>query len=72
MARQVIETVVSDLSGKELQEGEAWEMVLTPPRGRSTFKLDLSEQEAQEFASKGREVKKRGREPGTKNKPKAS
>ena len=69
MARQVIEKVVSDLSGATIPEGEAWVMELLPPDGRrNKVKLDLTEEEALEFAAKGTEVKRRGRRPGTKNK----
>lgn len=53
MARKVVETVVSDLSGHTIKEGEAWIMELTPPDGRrNKYRLDLSEAEAQEFAAK--------------------
>jgi len=39
-------------------------MELTPADGRrNKFQLDLTDAEAQEFASKGREVKRRGRRP---------
>jgi hypothetical protein len=70
MARQVIERVVSDLSGENVADGQAWTMELTPPDARrNKYRLDLSEAEAQEFISKGQEVKRRGRRPGTKNKP---
>lgn len=64
MTRQIIERVVSDLSGQPVPDGEAWTMVLTPPdRRRNTYKLDLSEAEAAEFVTKGVEQKRRGRKP---------
>jgi hypothetical protein len=67
MARVVIERVVSDLSGKQIKEGQAWVMELSPPDGRSNkIRLDLSAEEAQEFAAKGTEIKRRGRKPGPK------
>ena len=70
MARKVIEQVVSDLSGESIAEGEAWIMELTPPDGRrNKFRLDVSEAEAMELAAKGTEIKRRGRRPGSKNKP---
>ena len=66
MARQVIEKFVSDLSGKEIQEGDAWTMLLTPEDGRKNpVRLDISDSEAQTFLSKGVEIKRRGRRPGS-------
>jgi hypothetical protein len=44
-------------------------MTLTPPDGRrKKVQLDISESEAQEFAAKGTEIKRRGRPRGSKNK----
>jgi hypothetical protein len=69
MAREVIERFVSDLSGEEIPDGQAWTMTLTPPDGRrNPVRLDISEAEARPFVSKGTEVKRRGRRPGSKNK----
>ena len=66
MARTVIERVLSDLSGKEIADGGAWTMMLTPPDGRrNPVRLDISEDEARQWISKGTEVKRRGRRPGT-------
>lgn len=71
MARKVIETFVSDLSGETIQEGDAWTMLLTPSDGRrNKVELDISTAEAEAFLGKGREIKHRGRRPGSKNKPK--
>ena len=73
MARQIIERVVSDLSGQPIPEGKAWTMTLTPPDGRrNPVRLDLSEAEVQQFLSKGTEVKRRGRRPGVKIKAAAN
>lgn len=70
MARTVIERFVSDLSGEEIQDGKAWTMLLTPSDARKNkVELDLSDEEAQAFIGKGREIKRRGRKPGSKNKP---
>ena len=64
MARSAVVRVTSDLSGKEVPEDQAWVMELTPSDGRrNKVQLDLTEDEAQEFAAKGREVKRRGRRP---------
>lgn len=66
MARTVIERIVSDLSGKEISDGKVWTMTLTPPDGRrNPVKLDISEEEATPWVSKGTEVKRRGRRPGS-------
>lgn len=66
MARQVIEHVVSDLSGEVIPPGSGWVMVLTPADGRKNpVRLDLTDGEAREFVSRGTEVKRRGRRPGS-------
>jgi hypothetical protein len=66
MTRVVIERVVSDLSGEEIPDGKVWTMTLTPPDGRrNPVRLDISESEAQQWLSRGTEVKRRGRRPGT-------
>ena len=66
MARTVIERVVSDLSGKEIADGKAWTMMLTPPDGRrNPVRLDISEDEARQWVGKGTEIKRRGRRPGS-------
>ncbi len=45
-------------------------MVLTPSDGRrNKVELDISTAEAEAFLGKGREIKRRGGRPGTKNKP---
>jgi len=69
MARKVVETFVSDLSGDEI-EGEAWVMELRPNgAARPSHRLDVTEQEAAAFTSKVERLKYRGRQPGTKTKP---
>ena len=71
MARQVVETVVSDLSGQTIAPGQVWVMELSSEDGRrNKYRLDISEAEALEFGAKGTEVKKRGRPAGSKNRPK--
>jgi len=65
VARTVVERVISDLSGKEIADGRAWTMTLTPPDARrNPVRLDISEDEARQWLSKGTEVKRRGRRPG--------
>jgi hypothetical protein len=71
MARKVVETFVSDLSGEQIEEGDAWLMTLTPSDGRrNKVELDINTAEAEAFLGKGREIKRRGRRPGSTNKPK--
>lgn len=71
MAREVTTVIRSDLSGELVQEDKAVTMTLTFADGRrNSIELDLSEGEAQEFIAKGREIKRRGRRPGSRNKPK--
>jgi hypothetical protein len=73
MARKVQTVITSDLSGKQVRPDKAVVMRIEFADGRrNPYLLDISEDEAQEFVEKGTEVKKRGRRPGTKNKPKAS
>ena len=73
MARQVIERVVSDLSGKEITDGQGWTMLLTSSDGRKNpVRLDISSEEAAPFLAKGSEIKRRGRRPGSTNAARAS
>ena len=73
MARHVIEKFVSDLSGAEIKDGDAWTMLLTPEDGRKNpVRLDISDSEAQTFLNKGVEIKRRGRRPGSTMKPRAA
>jgi hypothetical protein len=71
MAREVTTVIRSDLSGELIAEDDAVTMTLTFSDGRrNKVELDLSEAEAQEFISKGREIKRRGRPRGSRNQPK--
>jgi hypothetical protein len=73
MARQITTIVVSDLSGETIPEDKAATMTISFADGRrNSYELDISEEEAEPFMLKGTEKKRRGRKPGTKNKPKAS
>lgn len=73
MATEKIVIVKSDITGQQIPEGEVWEMLLSPPDGRKNkVRLDVAENEIQQFLSAGAEVKRRGRRPGSKNKPKES
>jgi hypothetical protein len=73
MAREVQTIITSDLSGKRIPKDKSVVMRIEFADGRKNpYLLDISEDEAQEFVQKGTEVKKRGRRPGSKNKPKAA
>lgn len=73
MAKQVIETFISDISGKPITDEELWQVSLNPgkdnPR-RASFNLDVAESEIQSLLASGVPVKKRGRPKGSVNKPK--
>jgi hypothetical protein len=71
VAREVSTVIKSDLSGELVPEDKAVTMTLSFSDGRrNRIELDLSESEAEPFISKGREIKRRGRRPGSTNKPK--
>jgi hypothetical protein len=69
MARKQKWMVTSDLSGEDVPEELAVEVVLTYHDG-STRTLDVAESEIPQFQDKGKFRKRRGRQPGTKNKSK--
>jgi hypothetical protein len=71
MAREVTTVIKSDLSGEMIPEDQAVTMTLTFADGRrNRVELDLSESEAKQFVAKGREIKRRGRPRGSRNKTK--
>jgi len=62
MARQTV--LVSDLSGKQIEQGQEAQVAITYPdarKGRVT--LDVAASEVEEMASKGKRGLKRGRKP---------
>jgi hypothetical protein len=62
MAREMI--LVSDLSGKEIEEGKAAKVRITFEDGRRpSYELDVSADEGVELGRKGRQVARRGRRP---------
>lgn len=70
MAREVTTVIRSDLSGEIVAEEDAVKMTLEFADGRKNkIELDLSSSEAAQFTSKGREIKRRGRPRGSRNKP---
>jgi hypothetical protein len=74
MAREITTIIKSDLSGESVGEGKEVLMTLQFADGRrNKYELDISEAEAEAFIAKGgREIKRRGRRPGSRNKPKES
>jgi hypothetical protein len=71
MAREVTTVIKSDLSGEMIPEDQAVTMTLAFADGRrNRVELDLSESEAEQFVAKGREIKRRGRPRGSRNKAK--
>ena len=69
MAREITTVIRSDLSGELVPEGQAVTMTLSFADGRrNKIELDLSEAEAHDFLAKGREIKRRGRPRGSRNK----
>lgn len=62
MARKTV--VVSDLSGKAIDEGKAATISIRFADARKgTYVLDVTEEEAEELGQKGRKQARRGRRP---------
>jgi hypothetical protein len=62
MARKSV--FVSDLSGKEIEEGKAAKIRISFDDARKgSYEVDATAEEAQELARKGRAVARRGRKP---------
>ncbi len=62
MARKVM--LVSDLSGKAIEDGKAAKVKITyDDARRGQVELDLTAQEADEWAKRGRKSNRRGRRP---------
>lgn len=71
MAREVTTVIRSDLSGELVQEGSAALITIEFADGRrNKVELDAADHEVSDLIAKGREIKRRGRRPGTKNRPK--
>lgn len=71
MARETTVVVRSDLTGEIVPEEHAVTIsVEFADRRRNRVEIDAAEQEIADLLSKGREIKRRGRKPGTKNRPK--
>lgn len=71
MAREVTTVIRSDISGELVPEDQAVLVTIQFADGRrNRLELDAAEHEVAEWASRGREIKRRGRRPGTKSRPK--
>ncbi|HEX7084698.1 MAG TPA: hypothetical protein VF186_11335 [Gaiellaceae bacterium] len=71
MARETTVVVRSDLSGEIVPEERAVTVTVEfADRRRNRVELDAAEHEVADLLSKGREIKRRGRRPGSKNRPK--
>jgi hypothetical protein len=71
MARETTVVVRSDISGQIVPDNEAVTISIEfTDRRRNRVEIDASEHEVAELLGKGREIKRRGRKPGSKNQPK--
>lgn len=62
MAQRVV--MISDLSGREIEEGRGAKIRITFADARKgSAELDVTDDEAEELARKGRKVARRGRRP---------
>lgn len=73
VAREATTFVRSDLSGEIVPEGQAATITIEfADRRRNRVELDVADHEVADLVGKGREIKRRGRKPGTKNGPRNS
>jgi hypothetical protein len=71
LAREVTTIIRSDLSGELVPDGQAVLITIEFTDGRrNKVELDAAEHEVADWLGRGREIKRRGRRPGTKNRPK--
>ena len=71
MAREVTTVIRSDLTGELVPEGQAVLVSFEFSDGRrNRIELDAAEHELADMLSRGRDIKRRGRRPGSKNRPK--
>ncbi len=71
MAREVTEVIRSDLSGNVISKADTVLLTFSYEDGRrNKWEMDISDAEAEELRAKGgREIKRRGRPRGSRNKP---
>jgi hypothetical protein len=71
LAREVTTVIRSDITGELVPEGQAVLVSFEFADGRrNKVELDAAEHEVSDMLGRGREIKRRGRRPGTKNRPK--
>ncbi len=71
MAREVTTVIRSDISDDVVPEDQAVRVTFEFTDGRrNTVELDAGEWEVRELIERGREIKRRGRPKGSKNRPK--
>jgi hypothetical protein len=71
LAREVTTIIRSDLTGELVPDGQAVLVTFEFADGRrNKVELDAAEHEVGDMLSRGREIKRRGRRPGSKNRPK--
>lgn len=71
VARETTVVVRSDLSGQIVPEDQAVVISIEfSDRRRNRVEIDAAEHEVAEWLAKGREIKRRGRKPGSRNRPK--
>jgi hypothetical protein len=71
MARETTVVVRSDISGQIVPDNQAVTITIEfADRRRNRVELDASEHEVSDLLGKGRELKRRGRKPGSTNRPK--
>jgi hypothetical protein len=70
VAREVTTVIRSDLSGEIVPDEHAVTVTFEfADRRRNKVELDVAEHEVAELLQKGREIKRRGRKPGSRNRP---
>jgi len=70
MAREVTTVTRSDLSGEIVPEDQVVTITVEfADRRRNRVELDAAEHEVGDLIGKGREIKRRGRKPGSRNRP---
>jgi hypothetical protein len=68
VARETTVVVRSDISGQIVPDSEAVTISIEfADRRRNRVEIDASEHEIADLLGKGREIKRRGRKPGSKN-----
>jgi hypothetical protein len=72
LAREVTTIIRSDLSGDVVPEDQVVLVTFEFGGRKNRVELDVGEWEVAELIEKGREIKRRGRPPGSRNRSKAA